>query len=452
MSSVSETTPAEREDRAQFGQLRTFTWRSFPANSTRVWIGLYLAAFFVTLLANYGISFFQNPLPVSGSEVSSLFMKDRELFWKLRPDTDVVYTRTRIRTNRYGFRGGDPVPGRRVVLCLGDSMTFGYGIREEETFPSQLQARLNAATKSGKLWDVINAAVPSYSSCQTRLAAERLVPRWKPEVVIVCTGGSDSEPVERSDRQTNADRARSLLGVLMEERGLTVRDPKSSVPRCTRDESVANLREIARITRSAGARLIVLGTPVWLLDALNYTLCKNIPEGERWREFYESTLRMAHEQGLKKATEKVEAALAENPGNCCVLWIQGAISALHYDVDTAEELLEQAIEQHPWPMIPKRSHRQALAKVAWEEHAPYINLTDVFFRRTMASPSQKLFLDIGHPTARGYAVIADLVFEAITGQKPPASARTESSKGRAAKETPSVLQSSPGPQPFLVPK
>ncbi len=436
MSSVSELapTPTEEEDRAEFGQLRTFTWRSFPASSTRAWTGFYLAAFFVTLLVNYGINWFKNAQPASVGEASSLFMRDRELFWKLRPDMDVVYSRNKIHTNRYGFRGDDPVPGRRVVLCLGDSIPFGWGVGQAETFPARLQARLNAATKSGKLWEVINAGVPCHSSFQTRLVAERLVRRWKPEVVVVCTGGNDIAPVEQSDRQTNADRAMSFFGFLLEERGLTVRDPKTAVPRCTREELASNLREIVRIVRSAGAKPVVVGTPTNLQAMTN--LSEGVPDADRWKAFLESTMQVIRKQGLKKAMEKTETALAENPGNCCVLWMEGMLLAKNHEVDAAKELLEQAIEQHPLPFASKRSYRQVAAEVAQKEQAPYIDVTDFFFRRSLAIPSQPLFVDNAHPTALGNAILADLIFEAITGQKPPASATLEGQKNLRRKALP----------------
>jgi lysophospholipase L1-like esterase len=447
MSSVSELapTPVEQEDRAEFGQLRTFTWRSFSTSSTRAWAGLYLAAFFGTLVANYGISLFQASEPVTVSEALTLFMKDRELFWKMRPDMDVIYSRNRIRTNRYGFRGDDPVPGRRVVLCLGDSMPFGWGVGQTETFPVQLQARLNAAAKSGKLWEVINAGVPSYSSFQTRLIAERLVLRWKPEVVVVSTGGNDILPVDQSDRQAYADRTTSFLGVFPDERGIALRDAKAGVPRCTREELAANLREIARITRAAGARLVILGTPV-NLQAMSIALNPDDPETTRWRAFFESTMQMLHAHGLKKALEKTEAALAENPGDCCFLWMEGILLLKQHNVDAAKELLEQAIEHYPFPRMSKRSYRQVEAEVAREERAPFIDVADLLFHRAVASPSQNWFADNCHPSALGNAILADLLFETITGQKPPAPATIEGQNGRVGKESPPVSPTLPGPQ------
>jgi lysophospholipase L1-like esterase len=52
-------------------------------------------------------------------------------------------------TNRWGFRGADftlgKPPGTRRVLVLGDSFTFGEGVRLEDTFCRRLEQQLNAA-------------------------------------------------------------------------------------------------------------------------------------------------------------------------------------------------------------------------------------------------------------------------------------------------------------------
>jgi hypothetical protein len=42
---------------------------------------------------------------------------------------------------------------------LGDSVTFGYGVDQTQSFPAELERLLN---QSGK-YEVINAGVPGYS-------------------------------------------------------------------------------------------------------------------------------------------------------------------------------------------------------------------------------------------------------------------------------------------------
>ncbi|HEY8241431.1 MAG TPA: GDSL-type esterase/lipase family protein [Kiritimatiellia bacterium] len=67
------------------------------------------------------------------------------------------------RINNLGLRGPDIDPSalkRRVILCLGDSITYGYGVADGETWPAQLQAALDVARPGEYL--ALNAGVNAY--------------------------------------------------------------------------------------------------------------------------------------------------------------------------------------------------------------------------------------------------------------------------------------------------
>ena len=73
---------------------------------------------------------------------------DAELGWSHRPGLRIesMYgDKTRFTTNAQGFRArenfakGVP-PGKHRVVALGDSFTMGYGVGDESTYPSQMQA------------------------------------------------------------------------------------------------------------------------------------------------------------------------------------------------------------------------------------------------------------------------------------------------------------------------
>src|SRR5215211_3854569 len=59
---------------------------------------------------------------------------------------------------------GDPAPAqqssadvaRPKVVCLGDSLTAGYGLPPDESFPARLQKKLDEA---GYVYEVVNAGV-----------------------------------------------------------------------------------------------------------------------------------------------------------------------------------------------------------------------------------------------------------------------------------------------------
>jgi len=75
----------------------------------------------------------------------------------------------------------------RVVVCLGDSLTEGYGLAPEESYPSLLERMLR---ERGDAVRVVNAGV---SGSTTASAASRL--RWQlrsgPDVVVIALGAND---------------------------------------------------------------------------------------------------------------------------------------------------------------------------------------------------------------------------------------------------------------------
>ena len=67
------------------------------------------------------------------------------------------------------------------VVCLGDSVTYGYGFTSEESYPRFLEGELS---KSGNV-EVFNVALPGWSTRQQRIAYERIVRRYRPDYVLL---------------------------------------------------------------------------------------------------------------------------------------------------------------------------------------------------------------------------------------------------------------------------
>lgn len=98
--------------------------------------------------------------------------------------------------NSHGFRAPDfeiaKAPGVVRVVALGASSTFGYGSNDNETYPSQLQARLNERCKSQQKFEVINLGIPHLTSSMIReLFIAEGVP-LAPDVVTFYEGYNDS--------------------------------------------------------------------------------------------------------------------------------------------------------------------------------------------------------------------------------------------------------------------
>ena len=87
-----------------------------------------------------------------------------------------------VRFDKGGFRiqaeGQDSKSrARPLVLALGDSFTFGDGVKGEEAYAFLVGEQLNG--------HAMNAGVPSYGLAQMLLLAQRLIPEYKPDVVLV---------------------------------------------------------------------------------------------------------------------------------------------------------------------------------------------------------------------------------------------------------------------------
>ncbi|SPP64373.1 Esterase TesA [Nitrospira lenta] len=83
--------------------------------------------------------------------------------------------------------GASSVDDRPRIVAFGDSLTAGLGVAADETYPAELQRRLDAL---GLRYRVINAGV----SGETTAGGLRRVPwilRSKPEIVILELGAND---------------------------------------------------------------------------------------------------------------------------------------------------------------------------------------------------------------------------------------------------------------------
>jgi lysophospholipase L1-like esterase len=80
------------------------------------------------------------------------------------PNASAVLQSVTIRTNEWGLRG-PPVlalrPDARRILFLGDSITLGWGVREEDTLTGRLQKMF---TDAGQKVEILNGGVGNYNS------------------------------------------------------------------------------------------------------------------------------------------------------------------------------------------------------------------------------------------------------------------------------------------------
>lgn len=102
-----------------------------------------------------------------------------------------------------------------LIVALGDSLTAGLGLREEEAWPALLERRLRA---DGYPWKVHNAGVSGETSSGARGRIGWIL-RLEPDIVVLETGGNDGlRGIPPRVLRENLD---AMLGAL-EEAGVVV--------------------------------------------------------------------------------------------------------------------------------------------------------------------------------------------------------------------------------------
>ncbi|HVT56870.1 MAG TPA: SGNH/GDSL hydrolase family protein [Thermoanaerobaculia bacterium] len=149
-----------------------------------------------------------------------------------RPNASAYLMGARVRTEEHGFRLPDPAtearrqPTDRVAVAVGDSLTFGWGVPEGETFPDQLERLLaeRCPRQGGRRATVHNAGI---GNCNTYMELARyklrIRPYLRPDWVIIGFSFNDAEadPVP----STNPFLWHSALLALASSRILKQSDP-----------------------------------------------------------------------------------------------------------------------------------------------------------------------------------------------------------------------------------
>lgn len=230
-----------------------------------------------------------------------VFEGDPVLMWRMIPNLEGAYWNyTTFSTNAQGFRHdreiGEKAPGALRIVCVGDSVTFGYRVprtlrdspdhydRSHKPYPALLEEHLREADPDREI-EVISLGVSGYSSLQNLIMLERHIDWLRPDLVTICTGWNDTRLRGREDKHTittNPMRI-ALRWIGARSQALTLgahwirltRQEQSggpttpSVPRVSAEDYVSNCLAMVELARAQGSRVIAIG-PV-LRDTNSYT-------------------------------------------------------------------------------------------------------------------------------------------------------------------------------------
>jgi lysophospholipase L1-like esterase len=121
--------------------------------------------------------------------------------WSGRAHARGLQAGTPVAFNRFGLRDRErsmePAPGTVRILFLGDSVTFGLGVAEEDSYPRVIEALLNGSRTDGRASvEVLNSAIPGYNTIQELAQLRELGLAFQPRIVVVGYLYNDIEPSE----------------------------------------------------------------------------------------------------------------------------------------------------------------------------------------------------------------------------------------------------------------
>ena len=95
----------------------------------------------------------------------------------------------------------DAISTDAKILAFGDSLTYGSGVKKEQSYPSQLSKLINRT--------IINAGLPGELSGDGLARLPALLDRHKPELMILIHGGNDM--LRKKDVNSAAENLRGMI-------------------------------------------------------------------------------------------------------------------------------------------------------------------------------------------------------------------------------------------------
>jgi DNA-binding response OmpR family regulator len=322
------------------------------------------------------------------------------------PEFDVT-----IRTNRLGLRGPEPArpkpAGTLRLLMLGDSYTFGFPVRDEETFCHLIEQGLRA---EGYAVEVVNGGISGYSPTLEYLSLREEFLQFDPDLVILWYDLGDLQDDYRYQKNLRYDAQGRLLGA----------DPGYVNGRFDGWEWAANRSALAKYVRTKIVRTV---EKVQALGLRGYLHAKR--RGERAKV---AIGRLRAQQGREEVLEHERFLWAREyatEAQLEQLWpVSGRYLALIHDLLAARGVPfvlglypygmivgpdQWAKGRVPWGFESGRTYDGRLVQTVvgrWAESRGLL-LLDAFDAFRRAGASEKLFYDWdGHFTPAGHRVLA----------------------------------------------
>jgi hypothetical protein len=182
-------------------------------------VALFLSTVFA-LVACEGVVHLVDPAGISYYKWSKAYSHDRvaddELVWRHRKNFRGTYDGIEYAFNEIGLRDAAIEPkatDELRILVLGDSITMGWGVAEQDTYCRQLESSL--ARRLGRNVRVINSGVGGYNTVQELAFFRRHREELKPDLVLLLYVRNDVEVNEMRfvDRTDNPSPPHVMIDV-----------------------------------------------------------------------------------------------------------------------------------------------------------------------------------------------------------------------------------------------
>lgn len=117
-------------------------------------------------------------------------------------------------SNRAGELGVGTSSGAIVILCVGDSHTFGASVRREGSYPSHLQRLLHTRYPAHE-FRAVNLGMPGVNTAYVANRLERQILEIRPQLVIVWAGINNSWNAVETEAWGTVDAGTALRRLLL---------------------------------------------------------------------------------------------------------------------------------------------------------------------------------------------------------------------------------------------
>lgn len=194
------------------------------------------------------------------SDGSSLIHRksdDPILVYELKPN--VVLGEGLIRTNGMGFRDYEftmpKPPGVYRIIVVGDSITFGWFQKSENTYPKVLEQMLNQAAPARR-YEVFNMGVGGYNAAQELELIKTKALSLSPDLIVVGYCVNDNQIGADAGLWRHFTRSRLHIVDFIKLRLLRARMRASRKDLCE-----TSYEELARVSKKTGVPVLITVFP-----------------------------------------------------------------------------------------------------------------------------------------------------------------------------------------------